>query len=340
MRRTAIPLSAALLTGICSVFVFAGPPRQSPLTIAREQQSDREYIANLSTGRVIVCVTREAVLVGAVSEDSEPGAHPPLFIPLNGGHVAVLLGAVEWIELNSKKPSIRLDTELASVAGGNAHPVQYASPAEDGEKVAGDIEGIGIAFLTRLREIVGKLHHPLNLKSDEPIVQILIAGYEEHYGPEAWLLSYRVQQRELKDDYWDMLVQRPSYEQLYPPEKGEPRTLIEVRYPPEIKGPTLLQMLGQNDARLIPVRSSDPKVGQAAQLIFDGASNKAASDPAILFVKGAIIATIAQENKPALAVLREGDKFDWAIPPPETFKKAEDEKRDPTAPTLRAPHHQ
>jgi hypothetical protein len=327
MRRTAIPTSAALMAAICTALVLAAAPLPP--------QSDREYIANLSTGRVIVCVTREAVLVGAVSEKSEAGAHPPLFVPLSGGHVAVLLGAVEWIELNSGKPGVRLDLELAAAAnrGGN-------NPLYSAEHEASDIEGLGVSFLERLRVIVGKLHHPLNLKSDEPIVQILIAGYEKDYGPEVWLLNYRVQQRELKDDYWDLLVQRPSYTQLYPPEKGEPRTLIEIRYPPDITGPTLLQMLGQNDARLIPVRSSDPKVAQAAQQIFDGASNKAASDPTVIFVKGAITATITPENKPALAILREGDKFDWIIPPPETFKKAEDDKRDPTAPTLRAPHHQ
>ncbi len=334
MRRTAIPLSTALMAVICAAWVFAGQATQNPATIAREQQSDREYIANLATGRVIVCVTREAVLVGAVSEKSEPGAHPPLFVPLNGGHVAVLLGAVEWIELNSGKPPIRLDTEFATVASRGGHAPTFGS-----ENEAGDIEGIGISFLERLREIVGKLHHPLDLKPDEPIVQVLIAGYEQHYGPEAWLLSYRVQQRELKDDYWDTLVQRPSYLQLYPPEKGEPRTLMEVRYPPEIKGPTILQMLGQNDARLIPVRS-DPKVAKAAQEIFDGTSDKAASDPATLFMKGAITAVITPENLPTLAALREGDIFNWVIPPPETFKKAEDEKRDPTAPTLRGPHHQ
>jgi hypothetical protein len=335
MRRAAIPISTAIIALICAVWVFAGAPGPRFNSMPLAQQSDREYVANLATGRVIVCVTREAVLVGAVSEKSEPGAHPPLFVPLNGGHVAVLLGAVEWIELNSGKPPVRLDAELAASADRNAHPTQNAS-----ENEAGDIEGIGVAFLERLREIVGKLHHPLNLKSDEPIVQILIAGYEKDYGPEVWLLNYRVQQRMLKDDYWDTLVQRPGYVQLYPPEKGQPRTLIEVRYPPEIAGPTLLEMLGQNDARLIPVRSSDPKVAQAAQQIFDGASNKAASDPAAIFVRGAITATITPENKPALAILREGDKFDWLIPPPETLQKAADDKRDPNAPTLRAPHHQ
>jgi len=331
MHRAALPISSALIALICAVCVFAGAAGPA----ARASQSDREYVANLATGRVIVCVTRDAVLVGAVGEKSEAGAHPPLFVPLNGGHVAVLLGAVEWIELSSGKPPVRLDAELAEVAARGAHATEFSEPNE-----AGDIEGLGIAFLERIRAVAAKLHHPLDLKSDEPIVQVVVAGYEKDYGPEAWLLSYRVQQRELKDDYWDTLVQRPSYEQLYPPEKGEPRTLIEVRYPPEIKGPTLLQLLGENDQRLVPIRSSDPKVAQAAQEIFDGASNKAASDPATVFVRGAITATITPDNKPALAILREGDKFDWVISPPETFQKAADDKREPGAPTLRGPHHQ
>ncbi|HEV3219944.1 MAG TPA: hypothetical protein VGZ48_09245 [Candidatus Acidoferrales bacterium] len=331
MRRTALPICIALIAAFCTVCLLAG----AAIPPAHAQQSDREYIANLATGRVIICVTHEAVLVGAVSEKSEPGAHPPLFVPLTGGHVAVLLGAVEWIELNSHKPSVRMDVELSIAANRAQHPIELTTNME-----AGDIEGLGVEFLARLRETIDKLHHPLELKSDEPIVQLVVAGYEKDYGPEAWLVSYRVKQTMLKDDYWDIQVQHPSYVQLYPPEKGEPRTLIEVRYPSNIKGPTLLEMLGQNDARLIPVRKSDPKVGQAAQQIFDGASNKAASDPATVFVKGAIIATITPENKPALAILRDGEKFDWVIPPPESFEKALDDKRDPNAPTLRAPHHQ
>jgi hypothetical protein len=331
MRRTALPISTALIAALCVVCIFAGAAGPS----AHAQQSDREYIANLATGRVIICVTHESVLVGAISENSEPGSHAPLFVPIAGGHVAVLLGAVEWVELNSGKQSVRMDVELSVAAGRSQHPIELTTYNE-----AGDIEGLGVEFLGRLREVVGKLHHPLELKEDEPLVQVVVAGYEKDYGPEAWLLSYNVKQVMLKDDYWDIQVQHPSYKQLYPPEKGEPRTLMEVRYPPEIKGPTLLELLGQNDARLIPVRKSDPKVGQAAQQIFDGASNKALSDPATTFMKGAITATITPEKKPALAILHVGDKFDWVIPPPEDVEKALEEKRDPNAPTLRSPHHQ
>jgi hypothetical protein len=335
MRRAAIPISTALMALICALCVFAGAAGPQSGIKDREQQSDREYIANLATGRVIICVTHDAVLVGAISEKSEPGSHAPLFVPLVGGHVAVLLGAVEWVELNSGKQSVRMDVELSVAAGRSQHALEPTTYNE-----ASDIEGLGVEFLARLRDVVGRLHHPLELKEEEPLVQVVVAGYEKDYGPEAWLLNYRVKQIMLKDDYWDIQVQHPSYQQLYPPEKGQPRTLMEVRYPPDIKGPTLLEMLGQNDARLIPVRRSDPKVGQAAQQIFDGASNKALSDPATEFVKGAITATITPEKKPALAILHEGDKFDWIIPPPEDVDKATQDKRDPTAPTLRAPHHQ
>ncbi len=335
MRRTAIPISIAFIALISAACALAGAAGPRPGMEARPQQSDREYIANLATGRVLICVTKDAVLVGAISEKSEPGAHAPLFVPLVGGHVAVLLGAVEWVELNSGKQPVRMDVQLSIAAGRSQHPLEPETYME-----ATDIEGLGVEFLSQLRETVGKLHHPLELKEDEPIVQLVVAGYEKDYGPEAWLLSYTVKQIMLKDDYWDIQVQHPSYKQLYPPEKGDPRTLIEVRYPPDIKGPTLLEMLGENDARLIPVRSSNPKVGQAAQLIFDGSSNKAVSEPATVFVKGAITAIITPENKPALAILHEGDKFDWVIPPPEDVEKAVEAQRDPNAPTLRSPHHQ
>jgi len=330
MRR-AVLLSFALSTVLICAAVLAGSAAGSRVPAP---QSDREIIANLATGRVIICVARDALIVGAVSEQTEAGAHGPLFVPMNGGHVAVLLGAVEWIVLNSGTKPVRLDAQWAEAAQHGGHGT-YALE----ENEAGDIETPSLAFLETLRAIGSHLHHPLGLKSNEPLIQVVVAGYEKDYGPEAWLVSYSVDQHELKNDYWDTLIQRPSYVQLYPPEKGEPRTIMEVRYPPEIKGSTLAQLLGQNDPRLIPVRNADAKIAQAAQQILDGESNKAAPDPAIAFVRGAMMATITPDERPALAVLREGDRFDWVIPSPETLKPA-DENRDPNAPTLRAPHHQ
>lgn len=332
MRRAAHSLHAfviPILIVAALLLIPASPRAQSQKTTA----SGQEIIANLATGRVVICVTRDAILVGAESEKSEPGSHSPLFVPLTGGHVAVLLGAVEWVELNSGKPPVRLDLELAKIGHARTvHPIETADQNE-----ATDLEVMGIAFLERLRAITSELHHELKLKEDEPVVQILIAGYQKDYGPEAWVISYKLRQRLLRGDYWDTLAQRPSYEQLYPPEKRGPHTIVDFKYPPEIKGSSLQQMLQQNDSRLIPIRSADAKVGQAAQLMLDGATQKANSEPATAFFRKALEATAPKDSKLTIAILHEGDRFDWIIPPPEGESKTDD-KRDPTAPTLRAPH--
>jgi hypothetical protein len=333
MRRAQFPLHAIaiIIVVVTALLIVPSSPRaQSQKSTASEQ----EIIANLATGRVVICVTKDAILIGAESEKSEPGSHSPLFIPLTAGHVAVLLGAVEWVEVNSGKPPIRLDLELAKVD--HEKPGRKIETIDSNE--ATDLEVLGIAFLERLRLITGELHHELKLKDDEPIVQILIVGYQKDYGPEAWVISYKLQQRLLRGDYWDTLAQRPSYVQLYPPEKKDPHTIVEFKYPPEIKGSSLQQMLQQNDSRLIPIRTADPKVGQAAQLMLDGATQKAGSEPATAFFRQALQATAPPDSKLTIAILHEGDRFDWIIPPPETGLKADD-KRDPTAPTLRAPHH-
>jgi hypothetical protein len=333
MRRAAYPLHAILIVLVVAgalLIVPASPHAQSKNT----QITGQEIVANLSTGRVVICVTRDAILVGAESEKSEPGSHSPLFVPLNGGHVAIFLGAVEWVELNSGKPPVRLDLELAKAnQAKSARTIETIDSHE-----ATDLEILGIAFLERLRAITSELHQELKLKEDEPIAQILIVGYQKDYGPEAWVISYKLQQRLLRGDYWDTMAQRPSYEQLYPPEKKDPHTIVEFKYPPEIKGASLQQMLQRNDSRLIPIRSADPKVGQAAQLMLDGATQKAASEPATVFFRKALEATAPPESKLTIAILHEGDRFDWIIPPPENELKTDD-KRDPGAPTLRAPHH-
>jgi hypothetical protein len=333
MRRSQFPIHAIaiIIIVVAAILVAPSSPRaQSQKSTASEQ----EIIANLATGRVVICVTRDAILVGAESEKSEAGSHSPLFVPLTAGHVAIVLGAVEWVEVNSGKPPIRLDLELAKAD--HAKPGRKIETIDSNE--ATDLEVLGISFLERLRGITSELHHELKLKEDEPIVQILMVGYQKDYGPEAWVISYKLQQRLLRGDYWDTLAQRPSYVQLYPPEKKDPHTIVEFKYPPEIKGSSLQQMLQQNDSRLIPIRTADPKVGQAAQLMLDGATQKTNSEPATVFFREALKATAPKDSKLTIAILREGDRFDWIIPPPESEFKT-DEKRDPSAPTLRAPHH-
>ena len=112
MRRAAYPLD----TFITILIIAAGLlliPASPHAQLQKGTASGQEIVANLATGRVVICVTKDAILVGAESTKSEPGAHSPLFVPLVGGHVAIFLGAVEWVELNSGKPPLRLDLELA-----------------------------------------------------------------------------------------------------------------------------------------------------------------------------------------------------------------------------------
>ncbi len=297
---------------------------------AQAQHSDQEIIANLAAGRVDICVARDAILIGTEHENIEPGSHAPLVVPLDGGYVGILLGAVEWIEPGSGLPPVRLDTELGHLAtiAGRGGPVLEANEA-------GDIESVGIAFLEKLRPITSRLHHKIDLGPDEPLVELLLLDFHKDYGPEVWLLSYRVQQRELQENFWDTLALRPSFVQLYPPEKHDPHTIVETRYPEGDKSPTLSQLLGENDPRLATVREMDPKVAQAAQRILDGASTKADPPAAIIFMKGAMQATAPRGAKLSLAVLYADDKFDWVLAPSEPVP---DVKREAGAPSLRHPH--
>ena len=210
---------------LCAVFpamlLLCNRPAQ-----AQTQTVDHEIVANLATGRVDICVTRDAILIGTESSNVEAGSHAPIVEPLDAGYVGVLLGAVEWQEPGANVPPVRLSEELSHVGttAGRGGPVNEANEA-------GDIETLGINFLERLRPIVGQIHHKLAVDPQEPIIELVLVDYQKDYGPEVWLLSYRVQQRELQDNFWDTVPMRPSYVQLFPPEKKEPRTIVETRYP-------------------------------------------------------------------------------------------------------------
>src|SRR2546429_9424495 len=78
---------------------------------------------------------------------------------------------------------------------------RYQSAAGEGET---DLETIGIAFLEKLRPLVAQLHHKLEFSSDDPIFQIVIIGYAPNdYGPEVWVVEYRIEQEQVatRGDY-------------------------------------------------------------------------------------------------------------------------------------------
>jgi hypothetical protein len=295
------------------------------------QEGEQEIVANLAAGRVVICVAHDAIILSAIEQKTEPGSHPPLMIPLSERRIAILLGATEWVAPASAQPPVRLDRELPRLLAQVALPRQQTR-----EFQASDIETIGVVFLERLRAVASQLHHKIDLGAEEPLVALVLVDYLQDYGPEVWELRYRVAQEALRGNFWRTRVLRPSYTQLYPPEKGKPRTLMEVRYPPDEKTPALLDLLKQDDPRLARIRSGDPKMARVADQLIQGESPKAQGADAAALLRAALGAVVEPDAQLVLAVLYEEQGFQWVLAPPELPEKAEDEKpREPGAPTLR-----
>lgn len=300
------------------------------------QERDQEVVVNLAAGHVAIYVAKDAMIVGGSSERVEPESRPPLIFPLGGRRVGVLLGAAEWLSPSGSLTPVRLDRELPSLSFETPGPHMRGAPDLSGQ--ASDIEVIGVALLERLRALAERLHHKISLEPEEPLVELLIVNFQRGYGPEIWLLRYRVAQEALRGEYWRTRVLRPSYTQLFPPEKGQPRTLVEVHYPTEGKTLALLDLLKRNDSRLAGIRNADPKIARAAERLMQGESQKSPPDDAANFLRAALDATASPEAKVVLGVLNEQRGFEWILAPPEPPQKTDPTKpREPGAPTLRKP---
>ena len=227
-RHRIVKLSFLPMHLFLSVFICAHMWFQSPPVFAQET-NDQEVAVNLAEGRVVICATKEAIIMASMDARGEAGSRPPVIQILSSERIGVMLGAVEWVQPDSKDKPVRLDDELRKLI---AAALNTGGPRNDAEG-ASDIESIGISVLERVRVLAGQLHHKINLGEDEPLIRIVLAGYLRDYGPEAWTIDYHIQQDALGNDLWRTRVLRPSYNQLYPPEKGKPKTFMEVRYPPE-----------------------------------------------------------------------------------------------------------
>ena len=225
---------------------------------------------------------------------------------------------------------IRLDKDFPHVSGRNPH---YGTNEDEIEP---DLETMGIAFLERLRPLVSQLHRKIDFKPTEALFEVVIIGYAPNdYGPEVWTAEYRIQQEELatRGDFWQTRIQRPRFTQLYPPEKKAPKTLVEVRYPETIQGPTLQQLIEGNDPEIDKLSHGDPKFLKVAESINHGQANKAAPEDSTEFMR-AVLPLISEKARFFLGTITEGG-FDWVVPPDEPVEKAkEDKNKPPDAPTL------
>jgi hypothetical protein len=321
-HRWIAPVSLSLFLLMC-----LAPPQVSP---TQDRDRTDEIVANLAGGRVIVHVAKDKIVFAAIDQPVEPSSIPPRVLSIDRSHIGVLLGASEWRSPADPKP-VRLDKDFPQLSGKDPH---YAGNPDE---VAPDLDVIGVAFLERLRPLVSQLHRKIEFKPEEAIFEVVIIGYApDDYGPEVWTLEYRIQQEEIatRGDFWQTRLLRPRFTQLYPPEKHAPKTLVEIRYPNTIPGPTLQQLIQGNDPELYDLSRGDPKFSKVMEEIDRGQANKAVPEDATDFLRAAL-PLVSEKAKFILGTMTERG-FDWIVPPDEPVEKAkEDKNKPPEAPTLR-----
>jgi len=323
---------------ILSVLICA-PLFLTPPAFAQEN-FDQEVVVNLAEGRVVICAAKDGIILAAMDAHGEADSRSPAITILSPLRMGVMLGAVEWVRPDSTLAPIRLDDEFRGLA---AAAMNTAGRPKN-EEAASDIESIGIVVLERLRQVAGLLHHKVDLVEDEPLLRIVLVGTVPNYGPEVWSIDYHIQQDDLGKNVWRTRVLRPGYNQLYPPEKGKPKTFLEIRYPPENRAagePELLDLLQQNDNRVAKIRDANPIQAKAVTFAVQGQSQKSDAASIVNFMKAALPAIAARETKLTMAKVDYDAGFQWIIappkasPPPPGQKPSDKTPEEPERPTLR-----
>jgi hypothetical protein len=320
---------------VLSVFLYVHLWFRPSFVFAQEGAA-QELAVNLAEGRVIVCAAKDGIILATVDAHNEAGSRPPAVASLGPLRAGVILGAVEWVKPESMDQPVRLDAEFPRLAA-----AAIASPgAQKSSETASDIESIGVSVLERVRVLAGQLHSKINLGEDEPLVRIVLADFVPGYGPEAWTLDYFVRQDQLASGYWRTRVLRPSYTQLYPPEKGQPRTLVEVRYPSADRAkdePELRDLLQQNDPRLTTIRAANAIMAKSVAFVSEGQSQKSDAASDINFLRAALPAVAPLETEITMAYVDFDKGFQWVMHPsgPAVPLPADDKPQEPHAPTLR-----
>lgn len=299
---------------------------------ARAQED--EIVANLAGGRVLIHVTRDAILFGIIDHPLEAKSVPPRVAAI-GSHIGILFGASEW-QVPAQPRPIRLDKDV-----GDLRPTTTGyRPPDSGDP---DLELIGEGFLEKLRPLVSQLHHKFDLKPDEPLFEIVLIGYApKMYGPEVWLIDYGAEQQAVgtRSEYWQTRLLRPRFTQLYPPEKHDPKTLFEVRFPADLQATPLLGLIQAGDPNISRVRSSDQRFVKVVEQLEHGQANKSVTQDSADFLRAAL-PLIANGATFTEGEMGEASGFEWIVPPQEPVEKqrAEDKDRPAEAPTLvRKPH--
>ena len=324
--------AAILLLAAVTCFFFA-------TQAAAQQVQDaptEEVVVNFAAGRVVIAVVKDSILIGTIENPIEPGTHPPIPVAMNRTRAGILLGAVDWFSPSSQLQLARLDTELPHLHGhfaaSNPRINQVQTTAE-----ATDLEALGQNLFERMNTVAGDLHGKLDWPPAEPVAQLILADYLQGYGPEVWQLSFSLTQEMQRLDYYDTHISHPAYLQSWPPEKGQPHTLLEFQYPPENAAPTLLDLLRQKDPRLEKLCASDTKMREVADQFLTGQSGKITAADATQFLRAALMVLAPPNARQTMASIGLDTGFDWILRPPPEPKRATsqaEEERPADAPSL------
>jgi hypothetical protein len=327
-------LAPSTLLRLLALLLLALAVLRSPGSPARAQEGVQEVVANLAAGRVVICVAGDGIAIGALESRLEPATRAPVIVPLSRARVGILLGAVDWVAPATGRELASLEAalpEVASAAVERPHPRL--------EEPASPLEQIGLGMLERLRAAAELLHSQLDLPEQEPVLELVVVETTGADGPEVWNLQFRIKQEPLRGDYWQTRVLRPSYVGLYPPDKHQPHTLIEVHYPADDGHPFLRDLLAQHDPRLARIPAADPGLASAVDKLVAGDSRKAHVADAANFLRAAFTNLDSEGAGEAIGELDSRGGFSWLLAPPKPPKKAETspQSRPPGAPTLRKP---
>jgi hypothetical protein len=297
--------------------------------------SVQEIVANLDAGCAVIAVAKDGIVVATLENPIEPATRPPAIVQLSEERVAVLLGAVDWWlpDEHRELSQIELDLRSLPVAEGPASPTLQTEIGGE----ATDIEKIAHRLHARLNWIVGHVHGNLHLAANEPLVEMLLVDYAPDYGPEVWLIKYSVEQDPEQGDFWQTRVLPPYYTQLWPPEKRQPRGLVESCYPTAPVSSALQQLL-RSDPRLERAVSASQDLQRASEDILNGDLGKLTAVEAAALLRSALGAIAAPNARMVEAEINKEQGVGWFIPPPPLPKLPGSESaRPPGAPSLLRP---
>lgn len=309
------------------------PPRSTA------QESDQEIVANLYAGRVVIGVAKDGIVVATLEDAVEAGTRPPMIVPVSEERVAVLMGAADWWLPDQNRELARLDLELPDLGpehGLRAGPHLQADPQQSAGAEATDIEHLADRLRDRLADVAEHIHGDLKLGQGEPLLEMVLADYAGDYGPEVWLVQYGVEQEPEQGDYWQTRVQQPQYTQLWPPDKGQTRGLVEISYP---AAPPLASLIRTGDAHLTQAISSAHGMREVSAAILNGEIEKLEAADVAAFLR-ACLGAVAVGKAPMIeAEVNKQRGVGWFVQPPvEQARSGAEQARPAGAPSLRRPN--